>query len=93
MFNFDVPFRNGLVHTSNKQLGWITILSLGCENKKLYFYLSLWLQSLDHIIPNVELVRDLVVFDRKLTFDCHGVSCYNKAMKMLGCVKRNTKDI
>lgn len=44
-------------------------------------------------LDNVDVIRDLgVLFDRKLSFSQHIEVCRNKAMKMLGFVKRNCKD-
>lgn len=45
-------------------------------------------------VMNVETIRDLgVIFDVKLTFKNHVEQCCNKALKLLGFIKRHTKGL
>ena len=45
------------------------------------------------VLDNVNVIRDLgVLFDRRLTFSHHIEYCRNKALKVLGFIKRNSKD-
>ena len=45
------------------------------------------------LIEKVDLIRDLgVLLDCKLTFTQHIENCCNKALKLLGFIKRNTRD-
>lgn len=45
------------------------------------------------VIPNADIVGNLgELFDKKLTCKQHIMSCCNKALKLVGCVRRNTKN-
>ena len=97
----DADYHNKLQHDLDQFYNWCCVNKLQLNIKKCnYIRFSRSTCPLPHTyffdgkpINRVDIVRDLgVLFDSKLTFSQHISACCSKALRMLGFVKRNTRD-